>query len=112
MRKVSRPKGRAKRAAPSSKIVEQRRARVARIIPILRKTYPQAKCSLDYRTPLELLVATMLSAQCTDARVNMVTPELFAKYRDAAAYAKADPRALERDIQSTGFYRNKTRSIQ
>jgi endonuclease-3 len=74
--------------------------------------YPDAHCALDFRSPLELLVATILSAQCTDVRVNLVTPALFARYRTAKAYADADPRELETMIQSTGFFRAKTKSIQ
>ncbi|MEA2735928.1 MAG: endonuclease [Humisphaera sp.] len=92
--------------------IESRRQRVQVILPILKRTYPHAKCSLDYRTPLELLVATILSAQCTDERVNIVTKSLFKKYKNAQAYADAAPEALEKDIQSTGFYRNKTKSLR
>ncbi len=87
----------------------KRRAR--QIITRLKREYPDATCALQHRTALELVVATILSAQCTDARVNMVTPHLFAKYRTAADYAAADPRVLEKEIQSTGFFRNKTKSI-
>lgn len=79
---------------------------------LLKKSYPEAKCSLNFSTPLELLVATILSAQCTDERVNVVTKELFRKYRDMAAYAKVPAKELEHDIQSTGFFHNKTKSIQ
>jgi endonuclease-3 len=86
--------------------------RASQITQLLKKHYPDAKCSLNFRTPLELLVATILSAQCTDERVNLVTKDLFHKYRDMAAYAKAPPKELERDIQSTGFFHNKTKSIQ
>jgi endonuclease-3 len=89
-----------------------RRARVAAVLPILKRTYPDAKCSLNYRTPLELLVATILSAQCTDDRVNIVTKTLFQKYRSAADFAAVAQEQLERDIQSTGFYRNKAKSIR
>jgi endonuclease-3 len=78
----------------------------------LRRAYPQAVCALKFADPLQLLVATILSAQCTDVRVNMVTPALFAKYPDAAALAKAPRRDLERMIQSTGFFRNKAKNIQ
>jgi len=78
---------------------------------ILRKTYPDATCALDFENPLELLVATILSAQCTDARVNIVTKELFKKYRSARDYADADPAELEEDIRPTGFFRQKTQSI-
>lgn len=73
--------------------------------------YPQARCELDHADAYQLLVATILSAQSTDVRVNMVTPALFAKYRSAAAYAAADPAVLEQEIHSTGFFRNKTKSI-
>ncbi len=89
----------------------ERRARVRKIIARLERAYPDATCALHHTSALELVVATILSAQCTDARVNMVTPALFAKYRTAADYAAADPRVLEREIQSTGFFRNKTKSI-
>ena len=77
----------------------------------LDQQHPNADTELHYRTPFELLVATILSAQCTDARVNAVTPELFAKYPDARALAAADTEALERQIQSTGFFRMKARSL-
>ena len=97
---------------PASKKIQLRRERVKTILPILKATYPGAKCSLDFRTPLELLVATILSAQCTDDRVNIVTKDLFKKYRSAAAYAEAPPEELEKDIQSTGFYRNKAKSLR
>jgi endonuclease-3 len=78
---------------------------------ILEVAYPDAHCELDFTTPLELAVATILSAQCTDVRVNQVTPTLFARYPDAAAYAAADRDELEGIIRSTGFYRNKANSI-
>jgi endonuclease-3 len=83
----------------------------AKVARILRQEYPNATCALDFRTPLELLVATILSAQCTDKRVNLVTKDLFQKYRSAADYARASPEVLERDIQSTGFFRNKAKSL-
>jgi endonuclease-3 len=83
----------------------------ARIIALLDRHYPAAGCSLSFSTPLELLVATILSAQCTDERVNKVTPALFSKYRVAAAYAAADPDVLEQEIRSTGFFRNKAANI-
>jgi endonuclease-3 len=89
----------------------ERKARARKIIARLKREYPDATCALTHSSALELVVATILSAQCTDARVNMVTPHLFAKYRTAAAYAAADPRVLEQEIQSTGFFRNKTKSI-
>ena len=87
------------------------KARLRKIIARLDREFPDAKCALNHANPLELLVATILSAQSTDARVNMVTPALFAKYRTAADYAAADPSVLETEIHSTGFFRNKTRSI-
>jgi len=89
----------------------ERKARARKIIARLKREYPDATCALHHHNALELVVATILSAQCTDARVNMVTPHLFAKYRTAADYAVADPRVLEKEIQSTGFFRNKTKSI-
>ncbi len=89
----------------------ERKARARKIIARLKREYPDATCALHHHSALELVVATILSAQCTDARVNMVTPHLFAKYRTAADYASADPRVLEKEIQSTGFFRNKTKSI-
>src|SRR5688500_3302758 len=91
--------------------VAEGKARARKIIARLKRAYPDADCALHHSSALELLVATILSAQCTDARVNIVTPHLFAKYRTAADYAAADPRVLEQEIQSTGFFRNKTRSI-
>jgi endonuclease-3 len=77
----------------------------------MERAYPDARIALDFRTPLELLVATILSAQCTDERVNMVTPPLFARYRSAADWAAADPATLEGEIRSTGFFRAKARSV-
>src|SRR6185369_16533968 len=77
----------------------------------LAVAFPHVYCELDFTTPLELTVATILSAQCTDVRVNQVTPALFARYRDARAYAEADRTELEEYIRTTGFYRNKTNSI-
>src|SRR4051812_11514841 len=97
---------------PESKKILQRRERVTAILPILNHLYPDAKCSLDHRSPLELLVATILSAQCTDDRVNIVTKTLFKKYRTPKDYAEVPQEALEKDIQSTGFYRNKAKSIR
>jgi endonuclease III len=90
---------------------DERRARARKIVARLERAYPDATCALHHSSALELVVATILSAQCTDARVNMVTPTLFAKYRTAGDYAAADPQVLEREIQSTGFFRNKTKSI-
>lgn len=77
----------------------------------LAEHYPDARCALDYHTPYQLLVATILSAQCTDKRVNMVTPALFKRYRTPGAMADADPAELESMIKSTGFFRNKTKSL-
>jgi endonuclease-3 len=90
---------------------EQLRARVKWLLAALREAYPDAECALRHRSAYELLVATVLSAQCTDVRVNMVTPGLFARYPDAAALADADPAELEAAIKSTGFYRNKAKSL-
>ncbi len=87
-------------------------ARTRRIIRGLRQTYPDAHCELDHSNPLELLVATILSAQCTDKQVNLVTAGLFRKYQSAADYAGAPPAQLEQDIKRLGFFRNKTRSIR
>jgi endonuclease-3 len=88
------------------------RERVKQLIKVWPKVYPNAHTELNFKTPLELLIATILSAQCTDKRVNMVTPGLFKKYRTAKDYAKAPTAELEKAIKSTGFFRSKTRSIQ
>jgi len=88
-----------------------RRRRAARILAALRETYPRADCALHHRSALELLVATILSAQCTDERVNQVTPDLFRRYPDAKAFAEARPDQLEALIRSTGFFRSKTKSL-
>ena len=88
------------------------RERVARLVKAWPKVYPDAHCELDFRNPLELLVATILSAQCTDKRVNMVTPAVFKKYRTAKDYANAPQAEFENAIRSTGFYRSKTKSIR
>jgi endonuclease-3 len=85
--------------------------RIGPVIARLSAAYPEARCSLDHMSPLELLVATILSAQCTDARVNIVTKDLFRNYHTAADYAAADPAVFEQEIKSTGFFRTKTRSI-
>ena len=90
---------------------DAKRARARKIIGALQKAYPDAKCALNFTNPLELLVATILSAQCTDERVNMVTPALFKRYRTAGDYAAVDPTTLEGEVRSTGFYRAKSRSI-
>jgi endonuclease-3 len=91
--------------------VKPARQRVRPVITRLKRRYPEARCSLDYGSPLELLVATILSAQCTDERVNLVTPVLFARYRTAADYADANPQELAEIIKSTGFFNNKTKSL-
>jgi len=98
-------------AKPSQKFL-RRKARVDAILPILKRTYADAKCRLDFRTPFQLIVATILSAQCTDDRVNIVTRELFKKYPTPREMAKVSQEQLERDIQSTGFYRNKAKSLR
>src|SRR5436190_12992491 len=88
------------------------RERVAQLVQMFPRIYPGAHCELDFHNPLELLIATILSAQCTDKRVNLVTPTLFAKYRTAQDYAKASPATLEKLIRTTGFFRSKTKSIR
>jgi len=88
-----------------------KKERAAAICEILEKTYPDAACSLEYSDPFQLLVATQLAAQCTDARVNIVTKDLFVKYPDVYAFANADISELEQDIRSTGFFRNKARNL-
>ena len=89
-----------------------RRQRVALLLERLRSTYPEAHCELDFSNALELLVATILSAQCTDRQVNVVTGSLFRKYRSARDYADADPAALESDIRRIGLFRNKARNLR
>jgi endonuclease-3 len=103
-----------KKAAKAKMKVDKAEAaeRVRKIYPILEKVYPGARTALNSKNPLELLIATILSAQCTDARVNMVTKEVFKKYKSAADWAKADIKDIESDIRSTGFYRNKAISIK
>lgn len=91
--------------------LDQKRERTAAILSALVSEYPDARCHLVFSTPFELLVGTILSAQCTDERVNRLTPGLFAKYPSPADFARAEPAALERDIYSTGFYRNKAKAI-
>lgn len=85
--------------------------RAALVVPALKELYPDVRCTLDYDSPLQLLIATQLAAQCTDARVNIVTKELFKKYPDAESFAKADYDGLCEDIRSTGFFRNKAKNI-
>jgi endonuclease-3 len=92
--------------------LDELKARTRTIIRRLKRAYPGARCSLNHSNPFELLVATILSAQCTDERVNIVTADLFRKYRKPEDYLNVSPRELEKDIQSTGFFRNKTKSIQ
>ena len=91
--------------------IEAKKKRAQAIMTILRKAYPDAKCALDFSTPLELLVATILSAQCTDAMVNKVTPALFKRYQSAKEYSEANPEELQKLIHSTGFYKNKAKTI-
>ncbi|MBN1845154.1 MAG: endonuclease III [Sedimentisphaerales bacterium] len=97
---------------PSAAELADAPRRARRILAVLKKTHPDATIALRFRDPLELLVATILSAQCTDVRVNLVTRQLFAKYRRAADYAAVDVRELEADIKSTGFFRHKAKNIQ
>jgi len=91
--------------------LDAKRGRARKIIRALKKVYPDAKIALNFSNPLELVVATILAAQCTDERVNMVTPALFAKYRTARDWAQADLAVLEREVHSTGFFRAKARAI-
>ena len=91
---------------------ERAKQQVAAIWTILKKIYPQAKCALEHTNPLELLIATILSAQCTDVRVNIVTKTVFKKYKSAKDWAKAPLEQIEQDIKSTGFYRNKALNIK
>jgi endonuclease III len=99
---------------PTAKLresLEQKQARAKEIIKRLRKQYPDSKCSLTFANPFQLLVATILSAQCTDERVNQVTPALFQRYADAESLAEARTEDVEELIKSTGFFRNKTKSL-
>lgn len=91
--------------------LDQKKNRVRKIIARFRKAYGKRGCALCHSSPLELLVAVQLSAQCTDKRVNLVTPSLFQKYQSAQDYASADPQTFEAEIRSTGFYKNKARNI-
>ncbi len=109
MAQAKRPRGKASRRSEAAPFPTKAKAR--KILDILAKTYPDARIELNFTTPLELLVATILSAQCTDARVNQVTPHLFKNYRSARAYAEADSAVLEEEIRSTGFFRSKARNI-
>jgi endonuclease III len=102
---------RPKSTVPQQETLSQKRTRTGKLIERLKAAYPDARCSLHYANPLQLLVATVLSAQCTDARVNLVTKSLFKKYRTASDYAAAPAGALEEDIKSTGFYRHKAKAL-
>lgn len=93
-------------------MIDDKSKRTAEIIKRLKKAYPDAHCALDHTSPFELLIATILSAQCTDVRVNIVTADLFRKYRGPADFLNVSQAELERDIHSTGFYRNKAKNIQ
>jgi len=97
---------------PKREKPEELKKRTREIVRRLKRAYPDAKCSLNHTNAFELLVATILSAQCTDDRVNIVTADLFRKYRKPDDYLDVPARELEKDIQSTGFFRNKTKSIQ
>jgi endonuclease III len=101
-----------KRARPARETFEEKRRRAAAVLRRLTRAYPDARCSLDYSSPLQLLIATILSAQCTDVRVNLLTPALFRKYRTAADYARAPAGELENDIRQTGFFNAKARNIR
>jgi endonuclease III len=98
--------------ARTSRRLGSKKQRAIELLARLKRLYPNATCSLNYETPVQLLVATILSAQCTDERVNMVTPELFRRFPDAEALASADPLEIENLVRSTGFYRNKAKNIQ
>ena len=93
-----------------SRIARKKRAR--KIVTLLKRAYPDAKCSLNHKSPIQLLIATILSAQCTDARVNIVTPALFRRYENANDFANASLPELEKFVRSTGFYRNKAKNIK
>ena len=109
--KRSRPV-RSETASMPRESLQARAGRVRKIIARLQRTYPDAHCELHYSNPLELLIATILSAQCTDKRVNLVTADLFKKYKSAKDYANADHAELEQDIKTTGFFRNKAKNIR
>ncbi len=97
---------------PGTKKLGTKKQRASEILTRLKRLYPEAPCTLNYETPVQLLVATILSAQCTDERVNLVTPELFRRFPDAPALARADLSEIEQLVRSTGFYRNKAKNIQ
>jgi endonuclease-3 len=111
-KKPSRGPSKAAAAVKAAMDPAEVQARAKKVVAALRKEYPDAVCALVHRSPFELLVATILSAQCTDERVNMVTPALFKKYSGPAAFAAAPLPAIEKAIQSTGFFRNKAKSIK
>src|SRR5512136_2800799 len=103
------------RISPGAAAAEDRaarRRRTRRLADLLAKEYPEARCALDHRGPFELLIATILAAQCTDERVNQITPALFERFPDATAMAAADPAELESLVRSTGFFRAKAKSIR
>lgn len=104
LKKAFSPKGKAMK--------EKLKEKTGKILSILAKEYPDARCMLNHKNPLELLIATILAAQCTDERVNTVTKDLFKKYRKAKDFSRVDLPELEKDIRSTGFYKNKARSIK
>jgi endonuclease-3 len=101
-----------KRARSRKETLPEKQARARKIFRRLAKAYPEARSALDFSNPLELLVATMLSAQTTDVRVNMVTPALFAKYKTAADYARSPAGVLEKEIHATGFFNSKARNLR
>ena len=103
--------GRDKTPRPTTKSPTSGPVRASKILPILEATYPDARVTLDYKNPFQLLIATILAAQCTDERVNQVTKDLFKTYRTPQDFANADPAELEQAIRPTGFYRNKAKSI-
>lgn len=109
MAKKKTPNNNAKRR---SSAIDKRKARARSVLRQLKKLYPDANCALKHKNALQLLIATILSAQSTDANVNRVTPQLFRRYRNAKAFAKADLRALEEAVHSTGFFRQKAKNIQ
>jgi len=99
-------------AGPKIAGLPEKQRRMREILKILKRLYPEAHCALIHKNPFELLIATILSAQCTDERVNLVTPPLFARYPDAQAMARAPLATLEKLVQSTGFYKNKALSLK
>jgi endonuclease-3 len=108
----AKPKSRPTSKRPVASVDAKRQAQANRVVKHLRADYPDVTCALENETPFELLIATILSAQCTDVRVNMVTPELFRRWPNAEAMAAAPIKSLEKVIQSTGFYRNKAKNIK